>query len=125
MRGKDYGLSFQDETSHTYILRLNYSIIFKLNCEFIEMLLCADWVLSKNLIWQSLIKLCKTWVLYHVLIKFQTSDKIIALAFSTSLGKILKNNNNNNCRDWVWTLFLGDEWIQAQWARYNEFVESG
>ena len=29
------------------------------------------------------------------------------------------------CRDWVWTLFLWNEWIQAQWAQYNEFVESG
>ena len=29
-----------------------------------------------------------------------------------------------NGRDWVWALLLLDEWIQAQLAQYNEFIES-
>ena len=33
--------------------------------------------------------------------------------------------NNYYCRDWVWTLLLLVEWIQAQLAQYNKFIENG
>ena len=33
-------------------------------------------------------------------------------------------NNNNNCRSRLWFLGLKDEWIKAQRAQYNKFVES-
>ena len=36
----------------------------------------------------------------------------------------LNNNNNNNCRGRLWFLGLKDEWIKAQRAQYNKFVES-
>ena len=39
----------------------------------------------------------------------------------SNVSKIL----SGNCRDWVWALFLRDEWIQAQQVQYNKFIESG
>ena len=52
---------------------------------------------------------------YGKLLNFISLTKLLVWIYYT----------NYTCRDWVWTLFLWDEWIQAQQARYNKFVESG
>jgi len=38
---------------------------------------------------------------------------------------VIYGSNNDTVRVWFWFLSPNDEWVKAQRAPYNEFVESG